>query len=257
MAEMRIGAQLFTLRDHCKTLEDFTETMNKLKAIGYTAVQFSALGPIEAEDLAKVLDDTGLSCVATHVGWQSLIDETDEQIRRHRLWGCKHAAIGGLPGEYFTPEGLDRFVNELPPVVEKLNAAGIDFSYHNHNHELAKLPNGKTWLGELYARTSPEHLKAEIDTYWITAGGGSPAAWINSLAGRMPLLHVKDMCVTPDREQRMAEIGQGNLDWPGIIEAAGNAGVEEVLVEQDQTYGRDPFESMEISYKFLSGMGLK
>jgi sugar phosphate isomerase/epimerase len=59
------------------------------------------------------------------------------------------------------------------------------------------------------------------------------------------------MAVGPEREQRMAEIGEGNLNWPAIFKAARAGGVEWVLVEQDTCYGRDPFESLEISYKNL------
>jgi sugar phosphate isomerase/epimerase len=110
---------------------------------------------------------------------------------------------------------------------------------------------GKTWLAQLYDQASPDILKAEIDTYWIQAGGGDPAWWVERCAGREPLLHVKDMAVGPDREQRMAEIGEGNLNWPTILAAARAGGVEWVLVEQDTCYGRDPFESLEISYKNL------
>jgi sugar phosphate isomerase/epimerase len=99
-------------------------------------------------------------------------------------------------------------------------------------------------------------LKAEIDTYWITAGGGSPAAWIDRCAGREPLLHVKDMLITPEREVRMAEIGEGNLDWPTILRAARAGGVQWVLVEQDNCYDRDPFESLAISFRNLQAMGL-
>ena len=94
------------------------------------------------------------------------------------------------------------------------------------------------------------------DIYWIQAGGGDPAAWVTRCAGRQPLLHLKDMAVSPEREQRMAEIGEGNLNWSAILKAAGEGGVEWYLVEQDHCYGRDPFESLAISYHNLVGMGL-
>jgi sugar phosphate isomerase/epimerase len=58
------------------------------------------------------------------------------------------------------------------------------------------------------------------------------------------------------REQRFAEIGEGNLNWPAIMEAARKGGVEWYLVEQDRSYDRDPFESLAISYRNLKAMGL-
>ncbi|UCD39610.1 MAG: hypothetical protein JSV87_04140, partial [Candidatus Bathyarchaeota archaeon] len=64
------------------------------------------------------------------------------------------------------------------------------------------------------------------------------------------------MIVTPKREQRFAEIGEGNMNWQAIIEAAEESGVEWYLVEQDNCYGRDPFESLRISHRNLKAMGL-
>jgi sugar phosphate isomerase/epimerase len=184
------------------------------------------------------------------------LSETDTVIEEHLLWKCSHAAIGGLTEEYRNREGLKRFLDELPPVAEKLASQNIDFSYHNHSHELARYGE-KTWLDMLYEQADPRHLKAEIDTYWIQHGGGDPAAWIRKCAGRAPVIHLKDMAVTASREQRYAEIGQGNLNWPDILKAAKQAGVEWLLIEQDECYDKNPFESLKISYQFLKQMGLK
>lgn len=38
---MEIGAQLYTVREHTKTLEDFSRTLEKIAAIGYRNVQVS------------------------------------------------------------------------------------------------------------------------------------------------------------------------------------------------------------------------
>ncbi|MFB3892122.1 MAG: sugar phosphate isomerase/epimerase family protein [Phycisphaerae bacterium] len=252
-----LGAQLYTVRQFCKTIAEAAESLKKVAAIGYTAVQLSGFGPAKPEEVAKVVTDAGLAMAATHVGWDQLRDKTDEVIAQHKLWNCRHIAIGGLWGEYFTLDGMKRFRDELAVVAPKLAAEGMDFSYHNHSHELARF-GGRTWLERLYETIPAEHLKAELDTYWIAHGGGSPAAWIARYPGRQPLLHLKDMAVSLEpREQRFAEIGEGNLDWPGILKAASKAGVEWYLVEQDQSYGRDPFESLAISYRNLKAMGLR
>ena len=187
--------------------------------------------------------------------WNEFLQDLDTVIEIHKLWKCDHPAIGGLPGEYHTPDGLKRFLDELAPIAEKLAAEGMDFSYHNHNHELVKY-DGKTWLAMLYEQAPPDMLKAEIDTFWIQAGGGDPAAWVRMCAGREPLLHLKDFAMAPGREQRFAEIGEGNMNWAAILKAAQESGVEWYLVEQDRCYERDPFESLAISYRNLKGMGL-
>ena len=253
----RLGAQLYTVRQFTQTIEGVAETLRKVADIGYTAVQISAFGPVDWGEVAHLVRDTGLTVAATHTKWDRFLTDLDAVIAEHEMLGCRHPAIGGLPEAYRAPGGIKRFVEELTPVAAKLAAAGMDFSYHNHNLELARLGGEKPWLAELYDTVPAELLKAEIDTYWIVAGGGDPVWWINRCAGRQPLLHLKDMLITPQREIRMAEIGEGNLNWPAILRAAEAGGVEHYLVEQDTCYGRDPFESLAISYRNLRAMGLR
>jgi len=256
MAKPVLGAQLYTVRKFTQTIPDIAETLRKVADIGYAAIQISAFGPVDPEEVARIVRDNALTVAATHTKWDRFLHGLDGLIEEHKLYGCNHPAVGGLPGVYHTVDGLKRFLDEIAPVAERLAAEGMDFSYHNHNHELAH-HGGKPWLAMLYEQADPNHVKAELDTYWIQAGGGCPAAWIRKCAGREPLLHLKDMLVTPDREIRMAEIGEGNLDWPGILDAAREGGVEWYLVEQDDCYDRDPFESLAVSYRNLKAMGLR
>ena len=54
-----------------------------------------------------------------------------------------------------------------------------------------------------------------------------------------------------------AEIGEGNLDIKSIIDLAGETGVEHIFIEQDNTYGRDPYDSLEISATNLRSLGFE
>ncbi|MFP4104940.1 MAG: sugar phosphate isomerase/epimerase family protein [Phycisphaerae bacterium] len=258
MSKPVVGAQLYSLREFTKTTEGFAETIKKVADIGYTTVQVSGIGPIDAADIDRICKDNNVTVSCTHIGWPRFQNELDQVIQEHKTYGCNHPAIGGLPKEYFEAgqDGVKKFVDELGPIVEKLKAAGMDFSYHNHSHELVKY-DGKTWLAGLYETAPADLLNAEIDTFWIAHGGGDPAQWITDLAGRQPLLHLKDMVMTPEREQRFAPIGEGNLNWSAIMQAAESAAVEYALVEQDNCYGKDPFEEMATSYGNLVEMGWK
>lgn len=256
MAKPKSGAQLYTVRDHMQTIEGVAVTMKKVAAIGYTGVQVSGMGPVDTRQVAKICEDNGLVIAATHVGWDRFRKDLDGVIEQHKIWKCRHPAIGGLPAEYQNPDGLNRFLDELAPVTERLAREGMDFSYHNHAHELT-LYDGKAWLQSLYERAGPRMLKAELDLYWIKHGGGDPVEWIRRCAGRQPLCHFKDMAVLPGGERRFAEVGEGVLEWPAIIEAATAAGVEWALVEQDNCYGRDPFECLATSYRNMVKMGLR
>jgi sugar phosphate isomerase/epimerase len=254
MTNSRIGAQLYTLREFAKTPADIAKMMKKVREIGYEAVQVSGMGPIDAKELKKIVDGEGLYICTTHIPYQKMKDTPEVVIEEHRLWGCKHPAIGGLPTEYRNADGFHKFAKEASEVAKKLAEGGLTFSYHNHSFELEKFGD-KTGLEILRTESDPKLFNLEIDTYWIQHGGGDPAEWVLRCKGRIPLLHLKDMTMRGS-EQLMAEVGEGNLNWPRILQAAKEAGVEWYLVEQD-TCQRDPFESLAISLRNLKAMGVR
>jgi len=255
MPDTVIAAQMYTLRKFTQTPADIAKTLAKVRALGYEAIQISAFGPCEPAEIARMAQDNALTVASTHTPWQRFVEEIEKVIEEHQMWGCKHPAIGGMPKEYRSPGGIVKFAALAEDVGRKLADAGMDFSYHNHNFELQQT-GGKTWLALLYEKSDPRYLQAEIDTYWIQAGGGDPAAWIAKVAGRCPVIHLKDMTMGPDG-QRMAEVGAGNLNWPAILAAASDAAVEWYCVEQDECYDRDPFESLKISLDNLHEMRLR
>ncbi len=254
MTNSVIAAQLYTVREYTKTPADIAQTMKKVKEIGYEAVQTSALGPIDPKELKKIVDGEGLAICATHVPYERLRDDTEAVAAEHILWGCKFPAIGGLPGSYRNAEGYRKFAKEASEVARELKKHGLTFGYHNHSFELEKFGD-RTGLQILYEESDPEVFTSEIDTYWVQHGGGDPAAWIRSLKGRAHIVHFKDMTMKGST-QIMAEVGEGNLNWPSILQACKEAGVRWHIVEQD-TCQRNPFESLAISLRNLKKWGLK
>jgi len=255
MAKTMIAAQLYTIRDFMKTPDDMAKSLKKIKGIGYDAVQLSGNGPIDDKELKKLLDDNGLIVAATHIGYETIRDNPEKVIEQHSILECKHVAIGGLPGDYRSGEGFLKFAKEASVAVKNLYDAGFDFSYHNHSFELEKFGD-RTGLQILYEESDPKYFLSEIDTYWVQHGGGDPAAWIKKLKGRATLVHFKDMAMKGG-QQRFAEIGEGNLNWPAILDACKYAGTEWMIVEQDVCYERDPFDSLAISLKNIKSWGIR
>ncbi len=255
MEKAVLAAQLYTVREFTQTPRDLAATFRKVRAIGYEAVQVSAIGPIAPAELKAMLDGEGLTMCNTHTDYERLQQDLESVVAEHRLWGCRHVAIGSMPAHYRQggEDGYRRFAHEAGEIGRALYEAGLTFSYHNHNFEFERFGR-RTGLDVIFDESDPRYLQAEIDTYWVQAGGGSPVAWIRKVKGRMPVVHLKDM-VIQDRTPVMAEIGEGNLDWPGILAACREAGVEWYAIEQD-TCQRDPFESLAISYNNLKAWGL-
>jgi sugar phosphate isomerase/epimerase len=246
MIAMKIGAQLYTVRTHTQTEADFTESIKKIAAIGYTCVQVSGIGPIPADVVADLCEAHGLEIVITHTAPDRIKNETEAVIAEHKRMGAKYIGIGSMPGYY--SEGFadaQKFIAEYHPAAKKIREAGLVFMYHNHDFEFERR-DGKLLIEQLAEGFSEAEMGFTLDTYWVQAGGGSPSAWLLALKNRVDVIHIKDMCWNGKIE--MCEVMEGNLDWPGIIEAGKTAGVQYAMVEQDDCYGRDPFACLKTSF---------
>lgn len=255
MNNPRIAAQLYTIREYTKTPEDIEKSLKRVKDMGYNAVQVSGIGPIEDKELKDIVDKIGLKICATHISFERMQEDIDAVIEQHKLWDCQYVGLGSMPQKYReSKETVIEFAKEASEIGKVLSDNGLKFIYHNHAFEFAKF-DGKTIMDILLEETD-ENFGFEIDTYWVQAGGANPVDWIYKVKGRMDVVHFKDMVMNHKNEQIMAEVGEGNLNWPDIIKACNETGVEWCPVEQDICQ-RNPFESLEISINNLKDLGLK
>lgn len=251
----RIAAQLYTLRSFTSTRDGFEEVLRRCREIGYEGVQLSAVGcmngdnpEVGAELASEMLDRHGLLCCATHRPWDRLRDHTDAEIAFHQTLGCDYTAIGGIWGDYGElPEGFTKFLEAAKPVSERLAGGGVRFGYHNHSHEFLPDPQGGVGYDRLIAAP---WLQLEVDTHWVAHAGVEPTPFLRRLAGRIAMVHLKDTEVVPGQGPFMCPVGEGNLNWDGILSALNDGGCEWWIVEQDDCR-RDPFDCLASSFRFL------
>lgn len=264
---MILGAQLFTLRDSCKTLEGLDETLKRVADMGFTVFQASGLCEYDADWMAEKCKEYGLKVVITHSKYEKIVDDTDALIEFHKKMDCPYIGLGSAPGT-FIDDSYKNYLEKITPAIDKIAASGLKFMYHNHDGEFARNPeNGKLYLDDMCDIFSADKMGITLDTYWVQAGGGDPAQWLMKLKGRTDCVHFKDMIgyVSKDeatgkakRGVRIAPIGEGNMNYDRIIEACLATDVKYGFVELDSCYGADPFDCMKRSYDFLtSRYGLK
>ena len=249
----RLAVQLFTLREHCKTPDDLATTCRRLADQGWPAVQVSAVGVSDPKIVRQILDDHKLACCATHPRpgdriWQDPAGLVEEL----KTLGCRYTAVGGYfpKGDEFSEANWAAWIDQFNAGAKHYDGTGVAVGYHNHSHEFAKLGGkddyqSRTAFDLLVEKLHPD-VWFELDTYWVAHAGGDPTAWLKKLRGRVPVVHLKDLAIDRERGQYMAEVGVGNLDWPTVLGACRDAGVEWYCVEQDTCY-RDPFDSLETS----------
>jgi sugar phosphate isomerase/epimerase len=246
----QVAAQLYTVRDHIREPGEIAVSMARIREIGFRAVQISGMGPIDEIELMKIMDGEELTVCATHEPGPDILSHPEKVAERLEKLRCRHTAYPWPLGETWnTPEDVKDFTTRLDRAGCVLREAGRVLSYHNHHMEFRRV-GGRTVLDAIYDDTNPANLKGEIDTYWVQYGGGDSVSWCQRLAGRLPLLHMKDYVVTVENQPQWTEVGSGNLDWKRIIAAAEASGCEWYVVEQDTCPG-DPFDSLRKSYGFI------
>ncbi len=246
-----IAAQLYTVRERLEDPDNLAEVLGRLREIGYAAVEVAGLGPRAAEKLGRELKSAGVVACAAHESLETLMSDLPAVAERCLEWGCRYAVVQSLPVSYHSAAGFMRFAEEAVEISRRLERHGLGLAYHNHSFELERW-DGKTGLEILFESAPHGVLNAELDTYWLQAAGASPSAWLRRLAGRVALVHLKDMTVVGGRVTQ-AEVGEGNLDRPEILDACREAGPEWLVVEQDEPRG-DPLESLALSYRNLVGL---
>jgi sugar phosphate isomerase/epimerase len=248
----QVGVQLYTLRDRFTTREDIVQTLSKVRDIGYKSVQFYRI-PIDISEMRDILQEFGLSVCGVDVPVTRLEHEFDQVLKEMELLDCRYItySYGGDWSKGYL-NGLEDYIKAISGIGERLRPTPFKFAYHNHSFEFVGY-KGRAALEYFYDQTEHAGILAEIDTYWVQHGGGDPADWISRYKGRVPIIHLKDLAIEQVEgkvTQVFAEVGQGNMNWDSILQAASDAEVEWLVVEQDFC-SKDPFDSVKESYDYI------
>lgn len=241
-----IALQLYSLRE--QLARDFDGTLRRAAGLGYagveTAGQYGA-GPAQAR---RLFDRLGLAVAGAHLPLPRG-PEKNKVIETAQALGAGRVICAWQP-----PERLN-VADQLRAVCAELNEAaaavgphGLSLGYHNHWFEHDHLVDGRSphdWMAEWLA---PE-IFFEVDVYWVRTAGRDPAAVVNALGSRAPLLHIKDGPAR--RDVPMTAVGAGSLDFAPIMAAAR---AEWLIVELDEC-ATDMFTAVAESYTCLTSRG--
>jgi len=282
-----IGVQMSTIAPAKMPSFDAYDVMAKLTDIGFHCAEVSQV-PMTAENVAgfrRAIDELKFNFSSLSAAVAPLYpgmageyltnpDDYKKMVNDAKTLDVDMFRIGMMPMNAIgnVQKCID-FAKQAEEYALKLKEDGIDLYYHNHHIEFMKLENGKYLLDVL--RENAPHMGFELDTHWIHRGGENPVEFIKKYAGSVRLLHLKDYKIANvempdmtgadamqkfvsaffDKPVRFAELGQGNLPLKACIEAGLAGGAEYFLIEQDDSYGRDPFDCLKDSRDHLISLG--
>jgi sugar phosphate isomerase/epimerase len=247
--KQKLAAQLFTLRNQLK--DDFPGVLRDLKEMGWSGVQISGLFGYSKEEVADVLEETGLRTAGIHAGIDRLRGDLQTVVEEADLFQTKDIICPFIPEELRNERSYRAIRSDLNEIARKLRKDGYRISYHNHNFEFETTIDDKSALEYILDPVEENHIQAEIDVYWIKKAGYDPLSFIKKYTHRLPIIHLKDMA--DDEARSFAEIGTGMITFEPILLWGEQNGIEWYAVEQDECPG-DPFKSLQISLNNLHGM---
>jgi sugar phosphate isomerase/epimerase len=226
---MRLAVQLYTLR--ARLAEDVPSTLQALADAGAEEVELAGLYDYTAEDMRGILDAVGLKAASAHAPLDRLEAEPDAVLEEARALGVETVIVPWVP----TPENdsaADDLVRRIANVGNGVRDAGFRFGYHNHAFEFGEV--------DLWSRIVESGLDLELDVGWLRVAGRDPVTELEQHAGRLLLVHAKD--VRPEGDGWLDVVaGDGELDFKAIAAAAEAGGASHLVVELD-TPSDDPVE---------------
>ena len=276
MKKFNVGIQLYGVRN--TIAEDFEGTLKALKDMGYDYVEFAGYHGKTSEEIKEILDRYDLKCVSVHQGADFFKEDMDAGIEFLRGFGVKYSVIPWFQ-DLANTDKWQESVETFKKLGAALKAKGMKLGYHNHDFEFNTF-EGKYLHDHIFDDVGRDLIFPEIDTCWVHYAGIRPEEKLREFKGEMPVVHLKDfVCknlaggpvydlIGTDGKEigsgsrdsdgfEFCPLGRGRQNFPAILAACEECGVETVIVEQDRVYdGMTEMEAARISREYLRTLGL-
>lgn len=224
-----VGIQMYSLRNYCQIN---VESGLKLAAdLGFKIIEPSSSFDKTPEEYRKFMEKYGLYAISKNFSYGDLKTDTgiDRMIKIGKTLGVKYVGIASLPFKPMTEEKMREVIDVFNHAGERISAAGLTFTFHNHGGEFVSWENGKegeTLFDMLVQQTNPKNVKFEMDVRWVTVG--DPINLLKKYPDRFCLMHIK--C---DSGKNGMCLEEGTIDWKAVLKAGQEIGIEGYFLEYD------------------------
>lgn len=236
------GLQLYTVRSEME--KSVERTLERVAAIGYREVEFAGYFGKSPQQIAGLLKSNGLVAPSAHVDRGALTSGWARTLDAAGASGHQWVIVAWIPeGDRGSADSYKRLAGEFNAAGAAAKRHGLSFAYHNHAFEFAALGN-TNGHAVLLRECDPALVQFELDLYWTAKAGVDVVAYVKQHAGRIPLVHVKDMA----RGGAMTEVGAGTIPFQKVFDAASGS-MRHFFVEHDEP--KVPFDSVAKSLEAL------
>ena len=221
--------------------EDVPGTLDIIKEMGVTNIEFSNLFGKTAVELREMLDERSMICTSFGVSYDRLVNDIEGVADDAITLGAKYVRVASIPHNRpeFTIDNAKMAAEDFNTAGKILKDKGLYFCYHNHGFEFRPYEDG-TLFDYLVQNTDPEYVSFEIDLLWVAHPGHDPVALLEKYPERFRLMHLKDLKKgvvgdysgsTP--KENDVPLGTGQIDIPAVLKAAQNTNIEFYYIEDE------------------------
>lgn len=247
----KLGMVSYTYRKSFQ--KDVGATLDTIKALGITNIEFSNLFGRSAKEIKALLDERGMKCTSFGIGYPDLENKIGEVVSNAKALGAEFVRVAWVPhnGD-FTLAMAKKTVEDFNKFGKTLKDGGLTFCYHNHGYEFQPIPaevasevkggSEKTLFDYLVQKTNPQYVSFEMDILWTFFPGQNPAEILKRYPNRFKLMHVKDLRKgvagnlsggTPVDND--VALGTGQLNLNEILKAADKTSIKYYYIEDESS----------------------
>ncbi len=251
------GMVSYTYRHDFAT--DLGTTLDAIRQLGITDVEFSSRFGHPAERIRQELDDRGMQCSSYGVGYEDLQNSLRTVIADASILGASFVRVAWVPHQPpFRLVRAEEAAMTFNSAGHVLCDHGLTFCYHNHGYEFTP-HDGGSLFDLIVQRTDPSAVSFELDVLWAHFPGQDPALLLDRYPERFRLMHLKDLRrgVVGDLTGRTAPendvaLGDGQLDLPRILRSARDTRIEHYYIEDESP---DFAQQVPRSLSYLASLG--
>lgn len=268
MSNIKIGAQLRTVRDYCRTPEELFGTLRRIREMGYDGVEIEDVHKVaEPKRIAEYLDRIGLQVCCTRNRYGRTEFDLERMIGEAKLYRTPYMGVGTMGCEdiFYSSNGIHRYAAFMTELAHTAEQEGIIPTYDLRSEEFVRDGEGK--LAYLRAPGTPfpiETLLAETpksfhfapDSWHLVFASIPIPEGLSLLQGRVDIFRFRDISIQPNdltfyrALREPCECGEGVLDFASWLPSLENANIKWVTLGQEFCT-KDPFTCLEISLRNL------
>jgi sugar phosphate isomerase/epimerase len=232
------GVVSYTFRNQFS--EDIPGTLDMIKDMGFTKIEFSSLFGKTSTELRELLNERGLEAPSYGVSYDALVDEIDQVIEDALNLGATYVRVAWIPHEPpFDINDARRAIMDFEEAGRVLSEHGLKFNYHNHGYEFRPYEDG-TYFDYLIQNSNPDYVNFEMDTFWISHPGHDPVEILKRYPDRFNLVHMKDLRHGIEHNytggapsEYDVPLGTGQVDFEALLRAAQDSAIEYFFIEDE------------------------